>query len=220
VLLLNLLVTTAGDNAKTDGPIPLEPVETIQALIRHRYDFPDLALDEGQGVALSMIGQFFHVDDYRELRIARLQRNQVLATLRGEGKPVLDLGDRELRRSTVSDPQSIAEEKRLAFWYKQRLLAFYFIGERDQIARLTKEPPGEELLGNILGVLAQALDLSEQLAIFIHPEFVPAARMPEVSRQNALEWADMVREAFATGKVGAISVVGPPGPSYTIRRKE
>ncbi|MCK4316999.1 MAG: hypothetical protein KAX24_14620, partial [Anaerolineae bacterium] len=41
VLLFNLVVTSAEDNAKTDGQIPLEPVETVQALIRQRYDFPD-----------------------------------------------------------------------------------------------------------------------------------------------------------------------------------
>ncbi len=32
VLLFNLVVTSAEDNAKTDGQIPLEPVETVQAL--------------------------------------------------------------------------------------------------------------------------------------------------------------------------------------------
>ena len=220
VLLCNLLVMTAEDNAKTDGPIPSDAIQTVQALIRQRYDFPDLALDEGRGVGLSLIGQFFHVDDYRELRVEQLHRDQVLAALQGE-EPMLDLEDHQLRQSKVSDPQSIADEEGgLALWYKQRLLAFYFVGERAQIERLTQEPPGDELLQNILVVLAQALDLSEKLGIFIHTAFVPAAKMPEVSRQNALEWAKMMKERLATGEVDSFSVVGPPGPSYTVKRKE
>ena len=222
VLLCNLVVMTAEDNAKTDGPIPPDAIETVQALIRQRYDFPDLALDEGQGVGLSMIGQFFHVDDYRELRMDRLHRSQILATLQGEKEePVFDLGDRQLRQSKVSDPQSIAERERgLGLWYKQRLLAFYFVGERAQIGRLTQEPPGDELLQNIPAVLAQALDLGEKLGFFIHPAFVPAANMPKVSRQNALEWARVLKEKLDTGELGAISVAGRPGPSHTIERKK
>ena len=220
VLLLNLVVMTAEDNAKTDGPIPSEAIQTVQALTRQRYDFPDLALDEGQGVGLSLIGQFFHVDDYWELRVDQLHRDQVLAALQGE-EPMLDLEDHQLRQSKVSDPQSIAEEEGgLAFWYKQRLLAFYFVGERVQIERLTQEPPGDELLQNILAVLGQALDLSEKLGVFIHPAFVPAAKMPKVSRQNALEWAKVMKEKLATGEVDTFSIVGPPGLSYTIGRKE
>ena len=221
VLLFNLVVTSAEDNAKTDGQIPLEPVETVQALIRQRYDFPDLTLDEGRGVGLSLIGQFFHVDDYRELRVDRLQREHVLAILQGAEIPLFDLEDHQLRRSTVADPQSMAEgERSLAIWYKQRLLAFYFVGECAQVERLVKEPPGEQLLRNILGVVAQALGLSKQLGVLIHPAFVPVAKMPEVSIQNALEWADVMKDALKTGQVGAISVVGPPGPSYTVRRDD
>lgn len=221
VLLFNLVVTSAEDNAKTDGQIPLEPVETVQALIRQRYDFPDLTLDEGRGVGLSLIGQFFHVDDYRELRVDRLQREHVLAILQGAEIPLFDLEDHQLRRSKVADPQSMAEgERSLAIWYKQRLLAFYFVGECAQIERLVKEPPGEELLRNILGVVAQALGLSKQLGVLIHPAFVPVAKMPEVSIQNALEWADVMKDALKTGQVGAISIVGPPGPSYTVRRDD
>jgi hypothetical protein len=218
--LLNLVVVTEEDNAKTDGPIPPEAVTTIQALIRQRYDFPDLALDEGQGLALSLIGQFFHVDDYRELHIAQLQRDQVMATLRGEAQPLLDLGERKLRRSNVPDPQSMAEGKEgaLALWYKQRLLAFYFVGERAQVERLAQEPPGEELLQHILGVMAQALDLSERLAVFIHPAFVPAVEMARVSRQNAMEWAEALKQRLEAGEVGEISVIGPPGPSYTVKK--
>jgi len=218
VLLLNLVVITAEDNAKTDGPIPSDALETVQALIRQRYDFPDLDLDEGQGVGLSLIGQFFHVDDYRELRMDQLHRGQILATLQGkQGEPVLDLEDGDLRQSLVSDPQSITEgEKRLGLWYKQRLLAFYFVGERAQIKRLAQEPPGNELLQSILAVLEQALDLSEKLGLFIHPAFVPAAKMPKVSRQNALEWAKTLKEKMDSGELGDTSVIGPPGPPYTV----
>jgi len=224
VLLCNLLVTTAEDNAKADGFISLDAVETIQALVRHRYDFPDLALDEGRGVALSLIGQFFHVDDYGELRIDRRQRDHVLALLQNKGddggKALFDLQDRQLCQSTISDPQTMVEQEGgFAAWYKQRLFAFYFVGERAQIERLTQEPPGDELLQRTLGVLGESLDLSEQLAAFIHPAFIPAAKMPEVSRQNAMEWAEMVKKRLEDGKLGAISVVGPPGPLYIVRRE-
>jgi hypothetical protein len=209
VLLCNLGVITADDNAKTDGPIPPKAVSTVQTLIRRRYEFPDLALDKERGVGLSLIGQFFHVDDYRELGMARLHRDYMLAILEGEAPPFLDLGDLQLRQSTVSDPQSMAQGKEsgVAVWYKQRLLAFYFVGERDRIKRLAQEPPGEELLRHIVAVLAQALDLSEQLGIFIHPAFVPAARMLQVSRQNALEWAQAMEVSLAAGDLDSISVM-------------
>lgn len=222
VLLCNLLVMTAEDNAKTDGPIPPDAVQTVQTLVRRRYGFPDLDLEEGRGVGLSMIGQFFHVDDYQELRMARHHRDQVLAALQGRKEEAfLDLDDNLLRQSEMPDPQSIAEGKKaLMLWYKQRLLAFYFVGERAQIKRLRREPPGDELLQNILAVLGQALDLGEKLGIFVHPAFVPAAKMPGVSRQNAMEWAKKLREMLAAGDVDEISVTGPPGPSYTIRREE
>ena len=79
-------------------------------------------------------GQFVHVDDYRELRVDRLHRDQILAALQGKREePMLDLGDRQLRQSKVSDPQSMAESERaLALWYKQRLLAFYFSDSNDK----------------------------------------------------------------------------------------
>ena len=142
-----------------------------------------------------------------------LQRNSGLRRL-------IDLGDRQLCQSKVSDPQTMAEDKRRpTVWYKQRLFAFYFVGERAQIERLVREAPGE-LLPNILGVLVKALDLSQQLRVHIHPAFIPAIRMPAVSRQNALEWAQVVKNKLTTGRVETISVVGPPGPSYTIRREE
>ena len=44
--------------------------------------------------------------------------------------------------------------------------------------------------------------------------------MPEVSIQNAMEWADVVKDALKAGDVEALSVIGPPGPSYTVRRAD
>jgi len=224
-LLLNLLVCTQEDNVKTDGPIPPDAIGAIQALIRQRYNFPDLMLDQEKGVAISLIGQFFHVDDYRELSIAHQHRDRLLAGLKdlakgAEPRP-FDMEGGPLRQSKVVDPQSLVagQEQRFAFWYKQRLLAFYFVGERAQIERLTREPPGESLLDHIVAVLVQALGLSEQMAVFIHPELVPAARMPEVSLQNAMEWAQAMKERLDAGKIGALAVVGPPGPSYIVRRR-
>ena len=221
VLLFNMLVTTEEDNVRTDGLIPLDAVEIIQALVRRHYDFPDLALDAGQGVVISLIGQFFHVDDYGELHVGQRQRDYVLALLQGRGEEggetSFDLGGHQLRRSKVTDPQTMIEGKEPAAWYKQRLLAFYFVGQRDQIERLAREQPGEELLRGVLDVLADALDLGQRLRVHIHPAFVPATGMPAVSRQNALEWARIVKKKLATGDVGAISVVGPPGPSYTVK---
>jgi len=35
-----------------------------------------------------------------------------------------------------------------------------------------------------------------------------------------MEWAKVAKGRFEAGKVGTIPVVGPPDPSYTIRRKE
>jgi hypothetical protein len=66
VLLLNVVVTTPEDDAKTDGLIPLETVDKATALIRHACDLPDLDRERGQGVVISLMGQFFHPDDYFE----------------------------------------------------------------------------------------------------------------------------------------------------------
>jgi hypothetical protein len=79
VLLLNLIVRTAEDNDKTDGIIPAETVDVVTALIRNTYDFPDLDLAQGKGVAISFIGQFFHPDDYEEHRIAEMHRRGFLS---------------------------------------------------------------------------------------------------------------------------------------------
>lgn len=226
VLLLNLLVCTQEDNVKTDGPIPPDAIDAIQALIRQRYDFPDLMLNQEKGVAISLIGQFFHVDDYRELSIASQQRDYVLAALKAQREGVephpFDLGERGLRQSKVVDPQSLVagQEQRFAFWYKQRLLAFYFVGERAQIERLTREPPGENLLDHIAAVLVQTLGLSEQLIVSIHPKLVPAARMPEVALHDAMEWARTMKKGLDAGKIGRLTVIGPPGPSYVVRRRK
>jgi|GEM_PF-5578313 len=224
VLLLNLLVCTQEDNVKTDGPIPPDAVGAIQALIRQRYDFPDLMLDQEKGVAISLIGQFFHVDDYRELNIAGQHRDQLLAVLKdldkgAEPRP-FDLEGGPLRQSKVVDPQSLSAKPGFTYLYKQRLLAFYFVGERAQIERLTREPPGENLLDHIAAVLVQALGLSEQLIVSIHPKLVPAARMPEVALHDAMEWARIMKKGLDAGKIGRLTVIGPPGPSYVVRRRK
>jgi len=71
VLLLNLAVITFEDDARTDDLIPPETVNKVTALIRQAYDFPDLDREQGKGVGISFIGQFFNPDDYLEHRSAK-----------------------------------------------------------------------------------------------------------------------------------------------------
>lgn len=220
-LLLNLLVTTEEHNVKTDDHIPPEAMDTAQALIRCHYGFPDLDVDAEKGVGLSMIGGFSHVADCRELRIDRLHHKQVMASLRKRTPQPVDLDESQLRTSNVTDPQSLTEgkEEALAFWYKQRLLAFYFVGERDQIERLTEEPPEEELIWNTLEVVLHTLNPSEDLGVYLHPAFIPASNMSEVSPQNAMEWTETMKEAMDSGQVGSLSVISPPRSSYVAKLK-
>jgi hypothetical protein len=79
VLLLNLIVRTAEDNGKTDGRIPAETVDVVTALIRNTYDFPDLDLAQGKGVAINFVGQFLHPDDYEQME-------QLMDDIAGRGK--------------------------------------------------------------------------------------------------------------------------------------
>ena len=224
VLLLNLIVSNADDNAKTDGIIPLETVDVVTALIRNRYDFPDLDLAQGKGVLISLIGQFFHPDDYEEHAVGEVHIQSLFDVLQGDLAPrPLDLP--ELRTSTVADPGTLAQgrEKTLAFWYKQRFLSACFVGERAQLDKLRGDIP-IELLNQILGAIWEGVGISKDAYVTPQPSFVPVSRLRKVSQQNAVEWADQMRKLMddiaARGKEAALTVVGPPGPTYTVRPRK
>jgi hypothetical protein len=224
ILLLNLIVRTADDNTKTDGKIPLETVDVVTSLIRHTYDFPDLDLARGKGVAISFVNQFFHPDDYTEHRVARVHSQGLLNVLQGtlEPQPLLVP---ELRTSNVRDPGKLAGRRKrvLAFWYKQRFLSICFVGEEAQLDRLRGDTPAE-LLNQILGTIWQGVGLSQEAHVIPHPAFVPAALVRKVSRQNAIEWAEQMKQWMSKtverGTQAEIAVVGPPGPSYTVRPRK
>jgi len=242
ILLLNLIVRTADDNVKTDGEIPLETADVVTSLIRHTYDFPDLDLAQGKGVAISFVNQFFHPDDYIEHRVARVHSQGLLNVLQGtlEPQPLLVP---ELRTSNVRDPGKLAGRRKraLAFWYKQRFLSICFVGEEAQLDKLRGATPlrdatplrgatllqGDipvDLLNQILGVIWQGVGLSQEAHVIPHPAFVPAALVRKVSRQNAIEWAEQMKQwmskAVERGTQAEIAVVGPPGPSYTVRPRK
>ena len=224
VLLLNLIVRTADDNVKTDGEIPLETADVVTSLIRHTYDFPDLDLAQGKGVAISFVNQFFHPDDYTEHRVARVHSQGLLNVLQGtlEPQPLLVP---ELRTSNVRDPGKLAGRRKraLAFWTKQRFLSICFVGEEAQLDKLRGDTP-VDLLNQILGVIWQGVGLSQETHVIPHPAFVPAALVRKVSRQNAIEWAEQMTQwmskAVERGTQAEIAVVGPPGPSYTVRPRK
>jgi hypothetical protein len=53
---------------------------------------------------------------------------------------------------------------------------------------------------------------------------VPIPRLSKVSRRSAIEWAEQVKqlmdEVADRGKEAELTVVGPPGPTYTVRPKK
>jgi uncharacterized protein YifN (PemK superfamily) len=224
ILLLNLVIRNADDNARTDGKIPPETVDVVTAIIRNTYDLPDLDLDQGTGVLLSCIGQFFHPDDYDERRIAEMHSQGVLDALRGDLLPQ-PLRVSDLRTTTVADPADLARgrERTLALWYKQRFLSLCFVGEKVQLDKLRDDIP-PELLNQILGVIWEGVDLGQEAYVIPHPAFVPVSRFRKVSQQNAIEWAEQMKQFMAKaterGTVAELSIVGPPGPTYTVRPRK
>lgn len=113
VLLLNLTVITFEDDARTDGLIPLETVNKVTALIRQTYDFPDLDRDQGKGVGISFIGQFFNPDDYLEHRIAQNHSEAILYALEGDLQPRI-VERPELRTSKMTELTRLAPEGKKA----------------------------------------------------------------------------------------------------------
>jgi len=220
VLLLNLIVRTAENNAKTDGIISAETVDMTTALIRKAYDFPDLDVGKGTGMAISLIGQFFHPDDYAERRIADVHSRELLDALQGDLQP-RPLVAPDLRASKLPDPSSLSQEqpKTLALYYKQRFLSICFVGEKAQLDRLQANLPGE-LLNHILGTLWEGVGISTDTFVAAHPAFVPALRIRKVSQHNALEWAKQMSQLIKEGKMGGLTVIGPPGPAYTVRPRK
>ena len=217
VLLLNIVVTTHEDDAKTDGPIPIETVNKVSALVRHAYDLSDLDLEHGKGVAISFINQFFHPDDYLDHHIARDHAQGLLDALQGDLQP-RTLEAPEARPSKMPDAQALAleGEKAMTLYYKQRFLSICFAGSQAELDKLQGDAP-DELLDRILSILWQDLDLSDKLFVLYYPVFVPAPSLRKVSQQNALQWTREVSRWMKEGKFGSYTVVGPPGPSYTVR---
>lgn len=224
VLLLNLIVRTAEDNGKTDGRIPAETVDVVTALIRNTYDFPDLDLARGKGVVISFVGQFFHPDDYEEHRIAEMHRRGLLDSLQGDLGPQ-PLKVPRLRTSNVRDPDALSQgrEKTLAIWYKQRFFSICFAGEKAQLNKLRGAIPAE-LLDQMLDVIWQGVDISQEAFVVPYPSFVPVLRLSKVSQESAVEWAEQMEQLMDDvadrGKEAELTVVGPPGPTYTVRPKK
>lgn len=216
VLLLNLTVITFEDDAKTDDLIPPETVDKVTGLIRQTYDFPDLDRDEGQGVGISFIGQFFNPDDYLEHRIAQTHSEAILYALQGDLQPRMVEAPR-LRTSKMAEVTRLAPEgkKALPLYYKQRFLSFCFVGPGTELDRLRDEVP-DELLGYMVGTLWQDLSISDETFVMPHPAFVPVSRLRRVSQQNALQWAEQMGQLIERGKINGLAVLGPPGPSYTV----
>ena len=217
VLLLNVVVTTYEDDAKTDGSIPMETVNKVSALIRHAYDLSDLDLEHGKGVAISFINQFFHPDDYLDHHIARDHAQGLLDALQDDLQP-RTLEAPKPRPSKMPDAQALASEgeKAMTLYYKQRFLSICFAGSQAELDKLQGDA-SDELLDGILSILWQDLDLSDKLFVLYYPAFVPAPSLRKVSQQNATQWTREMSRWMKEWIFSSLTVVGPPGPSYTVR---
>jgi hypothetical protein len=205
VWLLNLIVMSDEANIITDGRIPVETVDTMTNWIRHAYNLPDLDVTRGHGVALSFIGQFFHPDDYRERRIAKRHAQGLVQSLRGDLRP-LPLKVSDLRASQM--PPSQRGLRTLRAFYKQRFLSLCFVGEQEQLDKL-QDQISAELLSQVLDVLWQGVGLDDTTFVAPHPAFVPAARLRQVSQQNAATWAKNMNRLMQEQKLGDVTVTFP-----------
>lgn len=194
ILLLNLMVRTPEDHAKTDGPILRETVDIITALIRHTYDLADLDRERGRGAAISLIGQFFHPDDYTEHRIAEIHVQTLRSALEGNRKPPT-LPRLDLRTLEADVPPILAQgdKQTLTVYYKQRFLSICFAGQGAELDKLRGNVPSG-LWERILGTLWHALDISDEVFVLPHPTFVPVARVHQVAQRNARQWARQMTE--------------------------
>lgn len=81
-----------------------------------------------------------------------------------------------------------------------------------------------ELLDQILGTIWRELDISDEAFVIIHPAFVPARRVRKISVQNALQWTEQMTQLMddlvEQGTKAELSIIGPPGPSYTVRHRK
>ena len=124
----------------------------------------------------------------------------------------------------VADPEALAQgrEKTLALWYKQRFLSLCFVGEKTQLDKL-RGNVSAELLNQVLGVIWQGVDVSQESYVIPHPAFVPAPRFRGVSQQNAIEWAEQMKQLMSDvaerGTMAELTVIGPPEPTYTVQLK-
>jgi hypothetical protein len=75
-------------------------------------------------------------------------------------------------------------------------------------------------LGYVVGTLCQDLSISDQTFVMPHPAFVPVSRLRRVSQQNAMQWAEQMGQLIEQGKINGLAVLGPPGPSYTVRSRK
>jgi hypothetical protein len=224
LMLLNLVVHTLEDNAKTDGLIPHETVDIITALIRHAYDLADLDRERGKGVAISLIGQFFHPDDYQEHHIAETHSRALRQILAGNLEP-MTFDTPDLRTFDADDPSilALADEKTMSLYYKQRFLSICFAGEAAELDKLRGDMPTESW-ERILGVLGQALEVDDKTMIEPHPALVPANRARRVSQQNAVRWArqmgDLTKHLARQGQKTAITITDPLGMTHVFRPRE
>jgi hypothetical protein len=217
VLLWNILVLGQEDNARTDGEIPPAAVEEAMAIIRHAYSLPDFDRPSAQGVAISLIGQFFHPDDYREQRVAQVHARTLLHALQGDDEMPPLVFD-HLRTDDQPSPARLTQAGSGArsLYYKQRFLSFCFAGRRAELEGLRQDIPGQSLAA-LLNTIAHAADIGDEARALSHPSFVPVADLQRVSEQNAVQWARLLARLVKEGKVSQLLVSGPPGPSYVVR---
>ena len=219
VLLLNILVRSLDDNARTDGEIPPGTVDEVIAIIRHAYNLADFDRANARGVAISLIGQFFHPDDYREHNVAKVHGRAILSALQGDIEvPPLEFGN--LRTAHQAPPAVLTQAGSGArsLCYKQRFLSICFAGRRPELEGLRQDLPDASLAA-LMNRIALGLEIGDEARAVPHPSFVPVANLQRVSEQDAVEWAKLLARLVKEGKATQLLVFGPPGPSYVVRPK-
>ncbi len=218
--LLNVIVLNVEAHEQTNGPFDLETSLQMAAWTRRLYNFPDLDLEAGTGVAISVLPFFINPDDYIHELVGRHHAQTLLDALQHQPRQV-PYDPEGLRYEGTPDHLAQAEEGALPIYYKQRLISFAFAGPPHELDRLWEEPP-EAWVNTLASTLWEASEFVEGVFIEPHSQLEFMKQAARVSRDNARMWLD-VQDDIA--KRGGLELVGlerrlGTGPTLLYRETE
>lgn len=219
--LLNVVVLSVEAHEQTNGPFDLEISQQMAAWTRELYDFPDLDLEAGTGVVISVMPFLINPDDYVHEQVGRRHAQAILDALQRRG--LLAPYDLEGLRSEGT-PDYLAEagkEGKLAVYYKQRFISFAFAGPPHELDRLWGEPP-EPWVPTLMNVLWEEMEFVEGVFIEPHPRLEFMKRAARVSRENAQLWLDVQDDIAKSGGLELAGLQRWPGgwPTLVYRSEE